>query len=149
MGEQMVQIVNRAFVELILERFKHCLFGDRFSVIQRDKNRHFIYKHSLNRSQIRDTLCQLKVEDYWQSEPSKVVIDGIVHKFFMQTTLTNFAGETRITTLHVKFELIKLSESEKTAFIESGKLSSDEENVDRTAIISFHEAEQPAEYAFH
>ena len=144
----MGQIVSKALVEIILSRFVQCLKADRFSVLQRDKNRYFILSNSLTRERICEMLCKLKVDDYWQSEPSKIVPDGIVHKFFSHVTVSNLADESREIIIHVKFELIELDDLEKAVLPKNVDPNSADDSVSKTVVISFHEAEYPAEYAF-
>ena len=128
--------MNEIFVQIILDRFVKCLESYRYILLQREKNRRFIWKHTLSNEQIKEFLSKLTIYDYWTSEPSEIFQDSYVHKFFKEMTFSNKAGITETVIVHVKFELIEASDL-------------DEEDAERTVIISLHEAEQHAEYAFH
>ena len=143
----MGNIMNKILVQTILDRLNKCLNHNRYAVHQREKNRRFIQRHTLSDKQIKNILSKLTVDDYWKSEPSEVSAGSYVHLFFMQVTLDSLAGETNTITLYVKFELIELSCSEKSAALICAD-EIDEDNIERTVVISFHEAEWPAEYAF-
>ena len=136
--------MSKILVQMILDRFMVCLSRNRYTISQREKNRRFIQRYTLLDKQIKDMLSRLTVDDYWTSEPSEVFVGSYVHMFFMQVTLSNFADETSTVTLYVKFELIELNNEEKSA----NETTPDEEGIERTVVISFHEAEQPAQYVF-
>ena len=78
-------------------------------------------------------LLGITVDDYWETDPSEIMPDIYVHKFFTEISVNDQSGKSQTVVLHVKFEIAEI-DSEK--------------NIERTLVISFHPAERRAEYAF-
>lgn len=119
----------------ILCRIKECISQGRYLVARntnRQENIDFKNEYHISHSKQRSILLGIKTDDFCHSlQNIKAGYENeVLYVFVPQVELINYAGETEMVDIYIKFNIIELR---------SG---------DQTIVVSFHKRNKPIAYLF-
>ena len=126
----MGKIVDKKFVQYILNEMIKCVKRGDFVVIKTDKNKTFASEFNITDELRRSMLLDVKVEDYFNSDESRNFSGRFIHEFCPKYELYNMLGIIELVDVYIKFEI----EEEDT-----GK---------QTVVIGLHRPEKEIRYVF-
>lgn len=129
------QNYTKADIELILDKIKRCVQGQRFTIARnenRQENIDFINDYNVNSQRQKEILLKIAVEDFCHSLQNTNIgyEHEILYVFVPQVDLHNIDGEEEIVDVYTKFNILDLPSGE------------------RAIVISFHKRNKLIDYLF-
>ena len=129
------QNYTRQEIDDVLAKIKACVENGKYTISlneNRQENIAFINEYNIRSDKQKSILMQIETEDFCHSlQNTKIGYEyEVLYVFVPQVELFNADGESETVDVYTKFNIIDLP---------SGS---------RVAVISFHKANKPADYAF-
>lgn len=122
-------------IDVILDKIKDCVVNNKYTIAlneNRQENIDFINEYNIRNDKQKSILLQLRTEDFCHTlQNTKMGFEfEVLYVFVPQVQLFNADGEEQTVDIYTKFNVIDMS------------------NGNRTVVISFHKPNKPIDYLF-